>query len=218
MVTDRHLLEPSPALDEDAARRALRGQITRLERQLADALVTGFPFDAIDVVVPGRDGPRLLGLGELEELRDDLAARLQRARRALAVRAERQQAARAVLESMYADPRRHRFARVARADLGVPGCGSYEVRPRLGLVGMLMGWWHVKLSSGCPPAARGEPASYSSLQWAAAAASVQRSRRASASPRRRRLRPRARRPPRCGAAHRPRNVRSRPGAASRSAS
>jgi hypothetical protein len=24
------------------------------------------------------------------------------------------------------------------------------VRPRLGLIGMLAGWWHVKLSSGCP--------------------------------------------------------------------
>jgi hypothetical protein len=24
------------------------------------------------------------------------------------------------------------------------------VRPRLGLIGMLCGWWQVKLSSGCP--------------------------------------------------------------------
>ena len=31
-------------------------------------------------------------------------------------------------------------------------------RDILGLVGMLMGWWQVKLSSGCPPAGRGEPA------------------------------------------------------------
>ena len=35
-------------------------------------------------------------------------------------------------------------------DLGEPGCGAWEVRPRLGLIGMLMGWWQVKLSSGCP--------------------------------------------------------------------
>ena len=34
-------------------------------------------------------------------------------------------------------PRRARLRRLA-------------VRPRLGLVGMLMGWWQVKLSSGCP--------------------------------------------------------------------
>jgi hypothetical protein len=29
----------------------------------------------------------------------------------------------------------------------------------MGIIGMLMGWWHVKLSSGCPRTARGEPAS-----------------------------------------------------------
>jgi hypothetical protein len=32
----------------------------------------------------------------------------------------------------------------------VGGCGVWQVRPRLGLIGMLMGWWQVKLSSGCP--------------------------------------------------------------------
>ncbi|MCW2989575.1 MAG: hypothetical protein JWM73_169 [Solirubrobacterales bacterium] len=164
-VADRLLLDVSPALaprvDEQGARRALRRQIARLERQLADALVTGFPVAAIDVAVTGRDGPRLLDLGELEALRDDLAAQLQRARAALTALADRQHQARALLEAMYADPRRHRFVRIARAELGVGGCGAYEVRPRLGLVGMLAGWWHVKLSSGCPLAVRGEPASYS---------------------------------------------------------
>lgn len=161
-LADHLLLDASPALfplvDEDAARRALRGQIARLERRLADALVTGFPSDAVDVAVAGRGGPRLLSLGELEVLRDDLAAQLRSARAEIAAIAERQESARRLLESMYADPRRHRFARVARAELGVPGCGAYEVRPRLGLVGMLMGWWQVKLSSGCPLRARGEPA------------------------------------------------------------
>lgn len=160
-LADHPLLVATPALappvEEEAARRALRGQISRLERLLADVLVTGFPAQALDVTVPGRDGPRLLDLGELEVLRDDLSARLVTARAALAKRAERQHRARALLEAMYADPRGHRFARLPRADLGVPGCGNYEVRPRLGLVGMLMGWWHVKLSSGCPLAVRGEP-------------------------------------------------------------
>jgi hypothetical protein len=158
-VLDRRPLHVPPPVDEEAARRALRGQIARLERQLADALVTGFPTDAIDVAVEGRNGPRLLGLGDLELLRDDLAAQLRRARAALAARAERQHEARTLLESMYADPRRHRFVRLPRAALGMPGCGSYEVRPRLGVVGMLAGWWHVKLSSGCPSPVRGEPAS-----------------------------------------------------------
>ena len=44
----------------------------------------------------------------------------------------------------------HRFERVTRADLGEPGCGAWHVRPRMGLLGMLAGWWEVKLSSGCP--------------------------------------------------------------------
>jgi uncharacterized membrane protein len=147
---------------EDAARRALRTQIARLERQLADALVTGFPSYAVDVSVPGLGGPRLLGLGELEALRDDLAERLRRARQQIAKEADRQRAARELLEAMYANPAAYRFARLPRADLGVAGCGNYEVRPRLGLVGMLMGWWQVKLSSGCPLAVRGEPAAFRS--------------------------------------------------------
>lgn len=168
---------PAPAqpVDEGAARRSLRGQIARLERQLADALVTGFPTEALAVAVPGRGGPRLLDLGELEALRDDLAARLHDARAALAVIAERRRQARLLLESMYIEPGRHRFVRLPRAELGLPGCGVYAVRPRVGLVGMLMGWWQVKLSSGCPLAGRGEPATHRITlwqPWAVAAASA----------------------------------------------
>jgi len=85
---DPTVLAPARPLEEDAARRSLRGQIARLERHLADALVSGFPTHAIDVAVPGRGGPRLLDLGELENLRDDLAARLCDARAALAGRAD----------------------------------------------------------------------------------------------------------------------------------
>jgi hypothetical protein len=51
---------------------------------------------------------------------------------------------------MYADPPAHRRVRLRNADLGLPGCTTYEVAPRLGIVGMLAGWWHVKVSSGCP--------------------------------------------------------------------
>ena len=47
-------------------------------------------------------------------------------------------------------PGEHRHVRIAQRDLGEGGCGVWHVRPRLGLIGMLMGWWHVKLSSGCP--------------------------------------------------------------------
>jgi hypothetical protein len=54
------------------------------------------------------------------------------------------------LEAMLAAPGRHRFERVSLAELGQSGCGAYAVRPRLGVIGMLAGWWEVKLSSGCP--------------------------------------------------------------------
>ena len=148
-------LGPLPHVGERDARRTLRRQVARLERELSSALVSAFPFSAPDVRVPGAAGPRLLDLGELESLRDALAARLSVVRAELHARGEREAEARRTLERMLAEPGRHRFLRVARADLGTHGCGYFEVRPRLGLVGMLAGWWHVKLSSGCPPSGRG---------------------------------------------------------------
>ena len=55
-----------------------------------------------------------------------------------------------LLERMLLEPGRYKFMRLANADLGEGGCGVWQVRPRLGIVGMLAGWWQVKLSSGCP--------------------------------------------------------------------
>jgi hypothetical protein len=117
-------------LDERAARRDLRSQIAALEARGGRA--------------PGGPGPRLLSLGELEAVRDALVP----------VRPpsgpDGHEEARLLLERMLSDPGAHRFARVPLAALGQPGCGAYVVRPRLGLLGMLAGWWEVKLSSGCP--------------------------------------------------------------------
>ena len=137
---------------ERAARRTLRGQIESLERQLADTWVTAFSMRADIALAP--DAPhgraRLLDIGELEQVRDDLAERLREARVAIAERADEQAANRLRLERMLLDPGAHRFVRIARSDVGEPGCGVWQVRPRLGLIGMLAGWWQVKLSSGCP--------------------------------------------------------------------
>jgi hypothetical protein len=136
--------------DERAARRQLRAQIARLEAELSDALISAFPYGPVATAVQAPGGPRVLGLGELERVRDALAARVGTARAELDERGERQAACRALLERMLLDPGRHRFVRVANRDLGEPGCGVWHVRPRLGLIGMLAGWWQVKLSSGCP--------------------------------------------------------------------
>ena len=137
--------------DERAARRALRDQIARLEAQLADCVATALSTrEAVPFAVVGAHGPRVLGIAELERVRDDLADRLADARRALTERGLAQERARTRLERMLLAPGRHKFERVAAAELGEGGCGVYQVRPRLGLIGMLAGWWHVKLSSGCP--------------------------------------------------------------------
>ena len=152
------------AVDERGARRTLRAQIARLERELGETILTAFPHvhDADTIALeasrpvsdrrtadPGT-GPRLLGLGELERVRDELAERIRRARVVVAERAELEADARALLEEMLREPARHKWVRLPVADLGERGCGAYQVRPRLGLIGMLMGWWHIKLSSGCP--------------------------------------------------------------------
>ena len=124
------------------ARAALREQVARLERDLAAYPVAG-----------DHERPRparMLGLADLERVRDDLVERVHAARSAAAERAEREREARDRLEAMLADPAAHPGERVRLADLGLPGCGSYRVRPRYGLLGMLRGWWVVKLSSGCP--------------------------------------------------------------------
>ncbi len=147
-------------VDERAARRTLRAQIARLERELADAFVTAFSMGGLSHPEAARAAePRLLGLGELEVIRDELTERLRAARATITQRADEQAEKRLLLERMLLEPGRYRFARVACDDLGEPGCGVWQVRPRLGLIGMLMGWWQVKLSSGCPLAGGRRPAS-----------------------------------------------------------
>lgn len=149
---------PSAGPDEAAARRTLRAQVARLERELANLAVDVRAHDEIEWAIGGCGGARLLSLGELEQVRDRLAERLRAARATLAARAEREARNRALLERMLRDPARHRGLRITAADVGLPGCGAWESRPRLGLIGMLMGWWQVKVSSGCPLAVAAEAA------------------------------------------------------------
>ena len=149
-----HVREAPPPLrtdvDEAAARRSLRAQIARRERELAALFTAADPRRALAWQVSGPGGPRLLGVGELEALRDDLATKLEDTRRKLSDRhyAEQRNAER--IEEMLVAPERFKWVRISNEDIGEPGCKHWHARPRLGLIGMLMGWWRVKISSGCP--------------------------------------------------------------------
>lgn len=135
---------------ELAARRSLRSQVARLERELSAIVADGFPHIGVAASAATLGGPSLLSLEQLEQLRDQLAGRLQLLRRRVAERAEHELRAQELLERMKLEPGRYKFVRLPVTDLGQRGCGVWEVRPRFGLIGMLAGWWQLKLSSGCP--------------------------------------------------------------------
>jgi hypothetical protein len=142
-------------VDERGARVELRRQIGRLEAELAGLFGEAFGHTEvphrIDAVATA---PRILGLGELEAVRDRLAERAAEARATLAERTQVEAENRDLVEQMLAVPQDFKWVRVSRQDLGLPGCGHWHSRPRLGPIGMLMGWWRVKVSSGCPLAGR----------------------------------------------------------------
>jgi hypothetical protein len=141
--------------DERLARSELRRQIGRLERELAGLVAEGFGRVEVGHRIDAAAAePRLLDLGELERLRDALARKIAEARRTLADQEELESANRELLQRMLAAPAEFKWVRVSRDDIGAPGCGHWHSRPRLGPIGMLMGWWRVKVSSGCPLSGR----------------------------------------------------------------
>jgi hypothetical protein len=136
--------------DEQASRADLRRQIAALELALARLFGSAFPRKNIDFAVPGVGGPRLLSVDELEKVRDSLAARVQDVRLCLNDAGYVEQKNRELIEAMVSDPAAHKWRRVWNADIGEPGCKNWHATPRWGPIGMLMGWWRVKISSGCP--------------------------------------------------------------------
>ena len=141
---------PATTPAERPARRALLDQIERLEGELTSLFVSTWPRKGFEFSVAGQGGPRLLSLGELEQLRDELAHRVHDARRSLADRTCLEENHRRRIEEMLLEPERHKWVRVGNEDIGEPGCKHWHVRPRWGLLGMLMNWWRVRISSGCP--------------------------------------------------------------------
>jgi hypothetical protein len=141
--------------DERLARTELRRQVGHLERELGGLFAEAFGRVEVDHRVAAiATEPRVLGLGELEQLRDELANRVADARLTLRERDRVETGNRDLLRRMLAAPADFKWVRIARADVGEPGCGAWHSRPRLGPIGMLMGWWRVKVSSGCPLAGR----------------------------------------------------------------
>jgi hypothetical protein len=153
-LTTRVVPAPSGETAERAARETLRAQVARLEHELSGIVARCFPHISPLPAAVGecvdRPAPRILSLGELEQLRDRLVVRVREAQRQVALWDVHERRAREQLERMRAQPRSYKFARLPVTDLGERGCGVWEVRPRLGLLGMLAGWWELRLSSGCP--------------------------------------------------------------------
>ena len=141
---------PATTPADRPARRALLDQIERLEGELCSLFISTWPRKGLEFAVAGQGGPRLLSLGELEQLRDDLADRVHDARRSLADRTYLEEKHRRRIEEMLLEPERHKWVRIGNEDIGEPGCKHWHVRPRWGLLGMLMNWWRVRISSGCP--------------------------------------------------------------------
>ena len=141
---------PRTIPDERPARRSLLEQIAVLEEELSGMFCSNWSRHGLEWKVRSDGGPRLLSLAELEELRDDLAQRVHDARRGLADRTYVEEKQRCRIEQMLLEPEKHKWVRIGNEDIGEPGCKHWHVRPRWGLLGMLMNWWRVRISSGCP--------------------------------------------------------------------
>ncbi|MGH2925076.1 MAG: hypothetical protein ACRDK1_03800 [Solirubrobacterales bacterium] len=146
---------PDRAADR-RVRQDLRAQIGLLEKRLGELFASAFPHQGIEWSVAAVGGPRVLDVADLERVRDGLASRLRDAQAELGRRGEAEEANRGLLEEMVTDPDRYRWVRLSAQDVGETGCRHWHSRPRWGILGMLMGWWRVKLSSGCP-LAEGRP-------------------------------------------------------------
>jgi len=159
MATELSLVPPAPpegldtALfvhDQRASRSDLRRQIAAMELELGHLFSSAFPRLGFDFGVAGMSGPRVLTVDELERVRDSLAAKIREVKGHLQEHLHIEEGKRALIGEMMADPTAYKWVRVANKDIGEPGCKHWHSRPRWGPIGMLLGWWRVKISSGCP--------------------------------------------------------------------
>lgn len=134
--------------DERSVRRELRRQIARLEGELA-AYVREMRAPDADTPVRAPEA-HVAGVEELERTRDMLLDRLSEAQDASERQARREERARGHREEMLREPEAHKWEVVTAEDAGEEGCVEYRAVPRYGPLGVLMRWWQVKVSGGCP--------------------------------------------------------------------
>jgi DNA-binding transcriptional regulator YhcF (GntR family) len=151
------LPDPEIEVDERHARRELRRQIGRLEAELGTYAEHMIRSQSTTHPLLRPKG-HVANLKELESIRDQLSKQLAEVRGDVEERGRQQAEARAHVEDMVRAPEQHKWEWVSSDETGDPGCKTWQTRPRYGPVGMLMGWWRVKVSSGCPLAGRREAA------------------------------------------------------------
>lgn len=149
-----------PDLDEDSdkvpVRRELRRQIEKLEVSLGAYPDSLRPTGEVHPLFGPQ--PHVAGVAELERSRNRLVDRVAEFGALAEHRSTEQQLSRRHLEEMVRAPEAHKWERVDNERIGEPGCRHWHSRPRFSLLGMLMGWWQVRVSSGCPLAGPREAA------------------------------------------------------------
>jgi DNA-binding transcriptional regulator YhcF (GntR family) len=139
-----------PEVGAATLRRELRAQISRIETEVAAYAwhdPRRPPPDRVETAIPVG---RVTSVAELQATRDDLIERLSRLRGEAERRGAREQAGRTHVEGMVSDPATHKWEIVTSDQTGDPDCKNWRVVPRWGPLGAIMGWWRVKVSSGCP--------------------------------------------------------------------
>ena len=160
-------------VDEAAARRTLREQIARLESELGALFCSTFPRTGFDWGVPSARRPaRAVAAPSSSDIRDELAdaARSTTASSSATAPTSRSSTAAASRRCCSTPPSTSGSASRTRTSASAAASSGTSARASASL-GMLMNWWRVRISSGCPLAmpARAGPASF---QWVSAAASA----------------------------------------------
>jgi DNA-binding transcriptional regulator YhcF (GntR family) len=139
-----------PELGAATLRRELRAQIARLELALAAYAWQDQRRPVPERVETAVPVGRVTSVEELTRTRDELIERLTSLRGEAERRGARERRGRGRVEGMLESPSAHSWEVVTNADLGEPGCTEWRVVPRFGPLGAILGWWRVKVSSGCP--------------------------------------------------------------------